>query len=54
MLKTASEDLGKVLVPFFRVLMEKREVSFDIEDDEDKEVKKQLLISVRKLVMMVL
>lgn len=54
MLDTASQSIAKSLLSFFRVLIEKREVSFGIEEDEEKDLKKQKVASIRKLLMMVL
>lgn len=54
MLEATSQAIAKTLIPFFRILLQKREVSFDIEDGEDKDLKRQKVASIRKLLMMVL
>lgn len=53
-LNIVREDIGKLLVSFFTILLQKKEVSFEIEEDEPKEIRREKVASVRKLLVMVL
>ena len=53
-LQVIKEDLYKLLKPFFSVIINKREVNLEVEDDDDKQIRTEKITSIRKLIGLVL
>lgn len=52
-LAVVKKDLGKLLVPFFTILLQKKDVSLELEQDDPKDILREKVSSIKKMVLMV-